>query len=51
MNTLRQLKDKIKNLSGGDSLKAQILIRKYVMEHFLARAVLSKMKLSLSGSF
>lgn len=42
MNTLRQLKDKIKNLSGGDSLKAQILIRKYVMEHFLARVAKSK---------
>lgn len=42
INTSRQLKDKIKNLSGGNSLKAQTLIRKYVMERFLARVAKSK---------
>lgn len=42
INTSRQLKDKIKNLSGGNSLKAQTLIRKYVMERFLARVAQSK---------
>lgn len=35
--TSRQLKDKIANLSGNDSKKAQTLIRKYMMERFLAR--------------
>ena len=42
INTSRQLKDKIKNISGGNSLKAQTLIRKYVMERFLARVAKSK---------
>ena len=42
INTSRQLKDKIKNLSGGNSLRAQTLIRKYVMERFLARVAKSK---------
>lgn len=42
INTSRQLKDKIKNLSGGNSLKAQTLIRKYVMERFLARVAKSR---------
>lgn len=35
--TSRQLKDKISNLSGNDSKKAQALIRRYMMERFLAR--------------
>ena len=35
--TSRQLKDKIANLSGNDSKKAQTLIRKYMMERFLVR--------------
>ena len=37
IRTSRQLKDKISNLSGGDSKKAQELIRNYMMERFLAR--------------
>lgn len=41
IKTSRQLKDKIKNLSHGDSTKAQILTRKYMMERFLARVAAS----------
>ena len=37
IKTSRQLKDKVSNLSGNDSKKAQTLIRKYMMERFLAR--------------
>lgn len=37
IKTSRQLKDKIKNMSGGDSDKAQTLIRNYMMERFLER--------------
>ena len=37
IKTSRQLKDKISNLSGNDSKKAQTLIRKYMMERFLVR--------------
>lgn len=37
IRTSRQLKDKIKNMSGGDSDKAQTLIRNYMMERFLER--------------
>ena len=37
IKTSRQLKDKISNLSGNDSKKAQTLIRKYMMERFLTR--------------
>ncbi len=40
----RQLKDKISNLCGNDSRKAQILIRKYMMERFLARIAYSEYK-------
>ena len=36
-----QLKARIRNLSGGDSTKAQILIRNFVMERFLERVALS----------
>lgn len=42
IKTSRQLKDKIKNLTGGDSKKSQILTRKYMMERFLARVAKSK---------
>lgn len=42
IKTSRQLKDKIKNLTGGDSKKSQILTRKYIMERFLARVAKSK---------
>ena len=44
IKTSRQLKDKIANLSGNDSKKAQTLIRKYMMERFLARISYSKYK-------
>ena len=32
IRTVTQLKAKIRNLSGGDSQKAQTLIRNYIME-------------------
>lgn len=44
IKTSRQLKDKVSNLSGNDSKKAQMLIRKYMMERFLARIAESKYK-------
>ena len=44
IKTSRQLKDKISNLSGNDSKKAQTLIRKYMMERFLAKITNSKYK-------
>ena len=37
IRTSRQLKDRISNLSGGNSKRAQELIRNYMMERFLAR--------------
>ena len=42
IKTATQLKAKIRNLSGGDSLKAQTLIRNYMMERFLERCAVSK---------
>ena len=44
IKTSRQLKDKISNLSGTDSTKAQMLLRKYMMERFLARIAQSEYK-------
>ena len=44
IKTSRQLKDKISNLSGNNSTKAQMLIRKYMMERFLARIAQSEYK-------
>lgn len=44
IKTSRQLKDLVRNLSGGNSAKAQIIIRKYIMERFLERVSLSKYK-------
>ncbi len=41
IRTSRQLKDRVRNLSGGSSPKAQILIRNYVMGRFLERLSLS----------
>ena len=41
IHTSRQLKDLVRNMSGGDSTKAQIIIRNYVMERFLERLSLS----------
>lgn len=42
IKTSTQLKAKIRNLSGGDSLKARTLIRNYMVEHFLERCAVSK---------
>lgn len=42
--TSRQLKDKIRNLSKGDSAQAQFLMRSYMMERLLERISLSKYK-------
>lgn len=41
IKTSKQLKDKVRNLSGGDSSKAQTLIRNFIMERFLERIALS----------
>lgn len=41
IKTATQLKAKVRNLSGGDSQKAQTLIRNYIMERFLERIALS----------
>lgn len=41
IHTSRQLKALVRNLSEGDSAKAQIIIRNYVMERFLERLSLS----------
>ena len=42
IKTATQLKAKIRNLSKGDSLKASILIRNFIMERFLERMALSQ---------
>ena len=42
ISTATQLKAKVRNLSGGDSEKAQTLIRNYIMERFLERIALSQ---------
>lgn len=42
IKTSRQLKDKIKNLAHGDSLKSQTLLRTYMMERFLERLSVSQ---------
>lgn len=41
IHTSRQLKAMVRNRSKGDSSKAQIIIRNYVMERFLERLSLS----------
>jgi hypothetical protein len=41
IHTSRQLKALVRNLSKGDSTKAQIIIRNYVMERFLERLSVS----------
>jgi predicted nucleotidyltransferase component of viral defense system len=41
IKTSKQLKDKVKNISGSDSMKAQTLIRNFIMERFLERISLS----------
>ncbi|MCD7785770.1 MAG: nucleotidyl transferase AbiEii/AbiGii toxin family protein [Oscillospiraceae bacterium] len=42
IKTSNQLKAKVRNLSGGDTQRAQTLIRTFVMERFLERVSLSK---------
>ena len=42
ISTATQLKAKVRNLSGGDSKKAQTLIRNFIMERFLERIALSQ---------
>ncbi|MBQ9612297.1 MAG: nucleotidyl transferase AbiEii/AbiGii toxin family protein [Lachnospiraceae bacterium] len=42
IRTATQLKAKVRNLSGGDSTKAQTLIRNFIMERFLERIALSQ---------
>lgn len=44
IQTAMQLKAKIRNMANGDSTKAQILIRNYMMERFLERCATSKYK-------
>jgi len=47
IHTSRQLKALVRNLSKGDSAKAQIIIRNYVMERFLERLSLSQYRNNL----
>ena len=42
IHTAKQLKDKVRNISGGNSEVAQALIRNYFMERFLERVSLSE---------
>lgn len=42
ISSAMQLKAKIRNISGGDSAKAQTLIRNFAMERFLERIALSR---------
>lgn len=42
IHTSRQLKDKVRNMSDGNSTKAQTLIRNFIMERFLERITLSE---------
>ena len=42
IHTAKQLKDKVKNMSGGNSEVAQALIRTYFMERFLERVSISE---------
>lgn len=47
IHTSRQLKAMVRNLSKGDSMQAQILIRNYIMERFLERLSLSHIRKTL----
>ena len=44
IRTSRQLKALVRNLSGSNSDKAQIIIRAYAMERFLERLSMSRFK-------
>ena len=39
---IKQLKDKVRNISHGDNQTAQMLIRNFIMERFLERVSLSR---------
>jgi predicted nucleotidyltransferase component of viral defense system len=41
IKTSKQLKDKVRNMSGSDSTKAQTFIRNFIMERFLERIAVS----------
>jgi hypothetical protein len=41
IKTSKQLKDKVRNMSGSDSTKAQTYIRNFIMERFLERIAVS----------
>ena len=41
IHTAKQLKDKVSNISNGDSEVAQMMIRNFIMERFLERLSLS----------
>lgn len=47
IHTSRQLKALVRNISRGDSAKAQVIIRNYVMERFLERLSLSQYRNNL----
>jgi hypothetical protein len=47
IHTSIQLKALVRNISKGDSAKAQIIIRNYVMERFLERLSLSRYRNNL----
>jgi len=53
IHTSTQLKALVRNMSKGNSAKAQIIIRRYVMERFLERVALSKYRdnFVLKGGF
>lgn len=42
IHTAKQLKDLVRNRSGGDSLRSQLILRNYMMERFLERLALSR---------
>ena len=42
IHSSRQLKALVRNMSKGNSLKAQVIIRNYVMERFLERLSVSR---------
>lgn len=47
IHTAKQLKDKVKKMSGGNSEVAQALIRTYFMERFLERVSVSEYRKNL----
>lgn len=51
IHTAKQLKDKVKNMSGGNSEVAQALIRTYFMEDLAASAVRSSLYQCLNRNY